>query len=493
MSWTFDDNMARNLSSEHKKTDELPRWFIVGFSGHRHLSDPGKLRELLREVFKKVGYPDRRVACVASAACGGDTIFHEEAARHSFPRFVLLPFDRDTFQKDFDTEQWTRAAALIDSAIGCDVLSGELARSEAFLDAGVLTVDRCDLLVVCWHGQAATGGGGTADVVAYAREVGKPMAIIDDVSGNLTFERADLLPGGDAVCVAAPIGDPLLIVQTEHRRQADKAGKHGPRSRNLVLWLIWLHLGASAIAVVVVLAEVNEAWKWGASLAKLLALCTAVVFMQIQHRAKTSWISSRLSTELCRSYLAIWKLRRSSSIVPDTEGMKLDSMAQSLRMLWYLDKDKQVTLSQAKEWYLRERIDNQRDYFQSSIARVAPQYVWGRRIALYGTVLTIISIALCQIIPHQLEAEWYYKLLKSMTMLLPLAGAAILSYLFALDMGRRTIRYREMIDALITAHKKVETAKTWPALLRVVADTERKLLREISEWHAVASYGGKSN
>ena len=39
-------------------------------------------------------------------------------------------------------------------------------------------VDTSRVLVAVWDGQSARGLGGTADVVAYARERGKPVTVI---------------------------------------------------------------------------------------------------------------------------------------------------------------------------------------------------------------------------------------------------------------------------------------------------------------------------
>ncbi|BBH63850.1 hypothetical protein ACTI_05350 [Actinoplanes sp. OR16] len=53
-----------------------------------------------------------------------------------------------------------------------------------FLAAGQALVDRCDHLFAVWDGLPSRGLGGTADVVAYARERGRPVTVlwIDGVS-----------------------------------------------------------------------------------------------------------------------------------------------------------------------------------------------------------------------------------------------------------------------------------------------------------------------
>jgi hypothetical protein len=52
------------------------------------------------------------------------------------------------------------------------------ATDEAFLAGGRRVVDACDRLVAVWDGQASRGLGGTADIVGYARAVGRPVSVV---------------------------------------------------------------------------------------------------------------------------------------------------------------------------------------------------------------------------------------------------------------------------------------------------------------------------
>jgi hypothetical protein len=48
----------------------------------------------------------------------------------------------------------------------------------AFLYAGRRVVDRCDTLIAIWDGAPARGRGGTADIVSYARSIGRDVEIV---------------------------------------------------------------------------------------------------------------------------------------------------------------------------------------------------------------------------------------------------------------------------------------------------------------------------
>lgn len=49
---------------------------------------------------------------------------------------------------------------------------------ESYMAASELMIDAADELYAVWDGRPARGYGGTADVVAYARERGKPVHVI---------------------------------------------------------------------------------------------------------------------------------------------------------------------------------------------------------------------------------------------------------------------------------------------------------------------------
>ena len=60
------------------------------------------------------------------------------------------------------------------------------------------TVNDADALLALWDGQAARGKGGTADVVDYARSLGKPVIIIDAATLEIRRENFAALARDDA-------------------------------------------------------------------------------------------------------------------------------------------------------------------------------------------------------------------------------------------------------------------------------------------------------
>jgi hypothetical protein len=182
----------------------LPRWLVVGFSGHRHLGENAPaVAKAIREALDKLSLKFPAIAGVSSAASGGDTLFAEEIIRRHAPVSIILPFDCGRFKNDFDTEPpdaWPRSQEIIRQAVDRHVvhqLQSELATvvestlplekqkelsrardANAYLEATIRTVDRADVLLAAWDGKPGKGPGGTADAVAYARQIGLPVIII---------------------------------------------------------------------------------------------------------------------------------------------------------------------------------------------------------------------------------------------------------------------------------------------------------------------------
>ncbi|WP_237707452.1 hypothetical protein [Serinicoccus profundi] len=71
-----------------------------------------------------------------------------------------------------------RFQQLLAAATKVEQLNYRQPSEDAYLAAGRRVVDLCDVLVAVWDGLPAQGKGGTADVVEYAREVGKPVEVV---------------------------------------------------------------------------------------------------------------------------------------------------------------------------------------------------------------------------------------------------------------------------------------------------------------------------
>lgn len=151
---------------------------VVGVTGHRELRHPDVVRRELDDV---LGELDPPIVGVTALAAGADQLFAAavlaaggslEVIVPSADYLASLPEDaRDTFE--FYESRASRIT----------VLDFDEAGSDAYVAAGLAILDRCDVLVAVWDGGESRGSGGTADIVARARDRGIPVRIIDGPRG----------------------------------------------------------------------------------------------------------------------------------------------------------------------------------------------------------------------------------------------------------------------------------------------------------------------
>lgn len=64
-------------------------------------------------------------------------------------------------------------------------------RSQAYRRVGLWVTDNCDVLIAVWDGDAARGIGGTAEIVGYARKAQRSLEWIDAGTGELREEKIE--------------------------------------------------------------------------------------------------------------------------------------------------------------------------------------------------------------------------------------------------------------------------------------------------------------
>ena len=152
---------------------------IVAITGHRRLASQPSLENSIRTVLADLS--TTQLTLLSPLAEGADRLAAHEILR--IPDGVLhaiLPFPADDYETDFATpDSRTEFRQLLDAATETLVLPTQPTRAEAYRAVGCHVVDSCDILLAVWDGLPARGTGGTADVVAYARERGKPLILID--------------------------------------------------------------------------------------------------------------------------------------------------------------------------------------------------------------------------------------------------------------------------------------------------------------------------
>jgi hypothetical protein len=166
------------------------RDWVVGFTGHRKLPNPETISRAIASAFQNVrDHASGNVTAISSIASGGDTLFAQQALKAGLRWVALLPFPRAEFRKDFDESEWQAAEDCLSRAIAEEVWSPTANRPDAYWELGIATVDRSDILFAAWDGAPARGRGGTAEIVAHARDCEKPLVWIHSDSGRVSREN----------------------------------------------------------------------------------------------------------------------------------------------------------------------------------------------------------------------------------------------------------------------------------------------------------------
>ena len=176
---------------------QLPFRIRVGVTGHRSLSGAQRIFDRVGRFFsegpwhlfdQEIKPKDRRVdfrfTLLSCLAEGADRLVAQAALQVKGTSIeAVLPLPADEYEKDFASPESRREfACLLEQAERVTVVKAESAvgeaRNLAYERAGRYLVDTCDLLIAVWDGQPARGRGGTAEIVAYAREKQVPLVII---------------------------------------------------------------------------------------------------------------------------------------------------------------------------------------------------------------------------------------------------------------------------------------------------------------------------
>lgn len=166
--------------------------FRVGVSGHRHVTGGAPVVAAVDAVLDAVAVAagGRPATVVSSLAEGADRLVAERGlARAGWALEVVLPLDRDDYERDFHDGPSVEAfRSLLGRAATVERVPAQATREDGYWAAGLAVLDRCDALLAVWDGRPARGRGGTAEVVARARETGRPLAWVQVPEGAVVRE-----------------------------------------------------------------------------------------------------------------------------------------------------------------------------------------------------------------------------------------------------------------------------------------------------------------
>ena len=116
------------------------------------------------------------VRVVTSLAEGADQLVAEAAVQRRLPLQVIIP--AAGYAESLPEPAQHRFTELLTAAAVVRTLDHPAPSPAAYRAAGLAMLAEADLLLAVWDGGPARGTGGSAEVVAHARELGLPVEVI---------------------------------------------------------------------------------------------------------------------------------------------------------------------------------------------------------------------------------------------------------------------------------------------------------------------------
>ena len=164
------------LAREERGGDSV----LVGVTGHRALPESAALRAQVQAALQGIQQTagGARLVAVSPLAEGADQLVAELVLAPPFTGdlHVVLPLEVADYHTDFPTPAArARFHTLFNQADAIHSPHRTPTRPAAYTRCGQTVVDHCQILLALWTGAPARAPGGTADTVAYAQKIGRPV------------------------------------------------------------------------------------------------------------------------------------------------------------------------------------------------------------------------------------------------------------------------------------------------------------------------------
>ena len=149
--------------------------YRIAISGHRGLPAPtaSLVDQAIRAALAERTPEVTGLSCLAD---GADQIFARAVTELGGTLEAVIPATE--YREKLPADSRPAYDDLLAQATDVHRLPFTESTSESHMAASKLMVDGADELYAVWDGKPACGYGGTADVVAYAREHGTPVRVI---------------------------------------------------------------------------------------------------------------------------------------------------------------------------------------------------------------------------------------------------------------------------------------------------------------------------
>lgn len=275
--------------------------------GHRFLENENQVRENIRASLDYFISIHGQIECISNLACGADTIFIQEAINKKCKIQLVLPFQINEYEKDFDSESLILFRSIIAKhaySIHGDLKSSDnIERDLAYQSVGRSNIEECDAILAVWDGEIGKGLGGTKDHVDYAIELNKNIHWIKSVRKSNDIE---------------------ITSESQHTKDAAFKIEDKAAIKLKVIYKRTWSVGILLGLITIFLIELNfiETFSFSSLLYLILSLLVIISFFSAYYlikvkanKLKNKFIEHRLKAENLRAQL--WKDSLDFSFTPD--------------------------------------------------------------------------------------------------------------------------------------------------------------------------------
>ena len=270
------------MSHPPRSPVQLPITLAIGFTGHRKLPDEAKSRGAIRKVLLEwIDKVPGVVYGVTSAAAGGDLLFAETCIELNLPIRVFLPLPKERFREDLDAADWNRAECVFKNALSVEVTGAGEKLSERYYECGIETVQQSRLLIALWDGEPSQGLGGTADMVHFAREQGRPVIWVHSSTGAVRYfhETPEILQDPELRYLNGlpdpheqlPSGFPHDLAHAWFVKLDENASRVAPQFRRMAAIPIFCTAAAAVLSGRTAFAGSSVVWLWAGTALGVMA------------------------------------------------------------------------------------------------------------------------------------------------------------------------------------------------------------------------------
>ena len=273
--------------------------------GHRFLENENQVRKNIRASLDYFISIHGQIECISNLACGADTIFIQEAIDKKCKIQLILPFQINEYEKDFDSESLILFRSIIEKhaySIHGDLKSSDnIERDLAYQSVGRSKIEECDAILAVWDGEIGKGLGGTKDHVDYAIELNKNIHWIKSVRKSNDIE---------------------ITSESQHTKDAAFKIEDKAAIKLKVIYKRSWSVGILLGLITIFLIELNFIESFSSLLYLILSLLVIISFFSAYYlikvkanKLKNKFIEHRLKAENLRAQL--WKDSLDFSFTPN--------------------------------------------------------------------------------------------------------------------------------------------------------------------------------